>query len=300
MNINDFKIFQAVAEHGSFTKAAAVTNTVQSNVTARIKFLEEYFNAKLLKRTTRRIELTDAGLQVLKAAKELQTIIDKTKSSISDIPLPPKGVIKIGCIQSTAALRAPGILENFTNEYPFMEFKLKTGTSSGLVKDVLSFKLDGAFVAGKVENTALDVQQVAIEELCIVASSANMTFEQLVSNAKSIKLIVFNKGCSYREHLADMLTDMNFHKYKFIEVDTLEGIINTVEAGVGITLLPIELIKRHYAYRNLNTFSLQGQFSKSPVIFIKRKDFPMSDGYTLFIQSIINGYSSEVDLRSHH
>jgi DNA-binding transcriptional LysR family regulator len=294
MNINDFKIFQAIAEHGSFTKAAAVTNTVQSNVTARVKFLEEYFNAKLFKRTTRSIELTDAGLQVLKAAKELQTILDKTRSSISAIPLPPSGVIKIGCIQSTAALRAPGILENFTNEYPHMEFRLKTGTSNGLVKEVLTYKLDGAFIAGSVENTALDIQPVAIEELCIVASSVNTAFEQLLSSAKPVKLIVFSKGCSYRERLVDTLTSMDFTKYKFIEVDTLEGIINAVEAGVGITLLPVELIKKNYSYRNLNTFSLPEQFAQSPVLFVKRKDFPMSEGYTLFLQSIITGYTSEV------
>lgn len=294
MNINDFKIFQAIAEHGSFTKAAAVTNTVQSNVTARVKFLEEYFNAKLLKRTTRSIELTDAGLQVLRAAKELQTIIDKTRSSISETPLPPNGIIKIGCIQSTAALRAPGILESFTNEYPQMEFRLKTGTSNGLVKEVLAYKLDGAFIAGNVENADLDIQPVAIEELCIVASSVNTTLEQLLNSAKPVKLIVFSKGCSYREHLVNILASMHFTRYKFIEVDTLEGIINTVESGVGITLLPIELIKKNYSYRDLNTFSLPKQFAKSPVLFVKRKDFPMSEGYTLFLESIINGYTTEV------
>jgi LysR family transcriptional regulator, cell division regulator len=294
MNINDLKIFQAVAEHGSFTKAAAITNTVQSNVTARIKFLESYFNAKLLERTTRQIELTDEGLQVLKAAKELQLIIDKTKSSISKTISSPKGTIKIGCIQSTAALRAPGILGNFTTTYPEMDFRLKTGTTNDLIKDVLSFKLDGAFISGNIKNSLLDVESVFMEELSIVTSSINKSLEQTFNNGKPVKLIVFSKGCSYRDRLINILESIDLKRFKLIEVDTLDGIINSVEAGVGITLLPLELIKKHYYYRGLNTFAPAKKFSTCPTIFIKRKDFPMNEGYDLFVQSIIKGYSQNV------
>ena len=61
MQINDLLIFQAVAEHSSFSKAAAATHTVQSNVTARIKMLETEFNTTLFARTSRSIQMTDAG-----------------------------------------------------------------------------------------------------------------------------------------------------------------------------------------------------------------------------------------------
>ena len=61
MNTNDLKIFEAVAASGSFTKAAAAMFTVQSNVTARIKNLEEEFGTELFTRTSRKVELTPAG-----------------------------------------------------------------------------------------------------------------------------------------------------------------------------------------------------------------------------------------------
>ncbi|MBF4485729.1 LysR family transcriptional regulator [Flavobacterium sp. CSZ] len=291
MNINDLKIFQAVAEHGSFTKAALTTNTVQSNVTARIKYLEEYFNAKLFIRSTRKIELTEEGLLVLKAAKELQVILDKTKSSIGKTLLSLKGTVKIGCLHSTAALRIPSILRSFTNTYPDIEFRLKTGITSDLIKEVLSFKLDGAFISGDIENNLLDTKHVVMEELCIVASSITKSLEQLSKIDKPLKLIVFNKGCAYRELLIGILKEMDIDKYKIIEVDTLEGIVNSVEDGIGITLLPLELIKKNYSYRGLTTFLPPQKFSKCPTFFIKRTDFPMNEGYTLFIESIINSYS---------
>ena len=68
MNINDLKIFIAVAEYESITKSAAINNTVQSNVSARIKYLEEQLGVTLLTRTTRVIKLTEEGIQFLKAA----------------------------------------------------------------------------------------------------------------------------------------------------------------------------------------------------------------------------------------
>jgi DNA-binding transcriptional LysR family regulator len=85
---------------------------------------------------------------------------------------------------------------------------------------------------------------------------------------------------------------MEFKKYKFIEVDTLDGIINTVEAGVGITLMPIELVKKHYCYRRLTTIALPRRFAKIQTVFVRRKDFPISESYHLFLQSIIKGYRS--------
>lgn len=294
MYINDFKIFQAVAEHNSFTKAAIATNTVQSNVTARIKFLEEHFNARLFERTSRKIELTTAGEQLLKVARELQLMLENAKASISGVAAPVKGLIKIGCIHTTAALRAPGLLQRFTADYPEMEFHLKTGTTASLIKDVLAYKLDGAFIAGTTADAALTVQPVVTEELCIVTSSMVTSIDQLKTSSKRLKLVVFSNGCSYRKRFETLLGDWENKRFTVIEVDTLEGIMNTVEAGIGITLLPFALIDKYYGYRDIRTFRLPKSFAKVPTVFIKRKDIPMSEGYRLFLKSIEDGYVGDI------
>lgn len=286
MYINDLKIFESVAEHGSFTKAAAINNTVQSNVTGRIKFLEEFFNTKLFVRSTRKIELTDEGLQVLQCAKEIQLSINRTKTSITKLSTPLSGIIKIGCIHTTAAFRTPGILQTFTDQYPDVSFKLKTDVTANLINDVLKFKLDGAFVSGEVNNEALDVQHVFLEDLSIITSTA----DKKTIFGKPVKLIVFNSGCSYRQRFLEILEEKKMDSYKIIEIDTLEGIINSVEAGIGITLLPTELILKHYGYRSLNLMRLPKKFSKCVTQFIKRKDYPSEEIHQLFFNSIINGY----------
>jgi DNA-binding transcriptional LysR family regulator len=290
MQINDLKIFQAVAEHSSFTKAAAVTNTVQSNVTARIKYLEEYFDTRLFERTSRKIELTDAGSHLLKVAKEIRLLLENTKATLGGNNT-VADLIKIGCVHTTAALRAPGILKNFSDKYPQVEFRLKTGTSADLVKDVLSYKLDGAFVAGKVSNRELIVQPVLVEELGIITSSLITSIDQLKKTVKPLKLVVFNDGCSYRKHFEALLGKWHISRFAVAEMDTLEGIINTVEAGIGVTLLPVALIEKHYRYRNLHTFHLPKNFARVQTVFIRRKDLPVNKGYQLFFEMIGKGYT---------
>jgi len=290
------RLFVSTAEQESITKAAAIGNTVQSNVSARIKYLEEQLGTKLLHRTTRRVQPTETGLKFLKIAKETIMAIEDFKASLSPANAQLQGLIKIGCIHSTAALRAPGILQKFTAEHPDIDFKLKTATTADLIKDVLAFKLDGAFVAGEVTHPDLTFQPILMEQLCLVTSSMYPSLERLQMQAKKLKLVVFSKGCAYRELLEETLKETGAKQIKFVEIDTLDGIINTVESGIGLTLLPIELIKNHYAYRNLATFPLPKRFAKCMTVFIRRKDYPMSYSYKCFFESIMKGYGHHEDI----
>lgn len=292
MQINDLLIFQSVAEHGSFTKAAAATNTVQSNVTARIKFLESEFSTRLFDRTSRKIELTDDGIALLKTAKEILALVDNAKQNIGGVkqPLTVKGSIRIGCIHTTAALRAPGILNDFGRNYPEVTMRLKTGTTDALTKDVLNYKLDGAFVAGMVDDERLSARAVVTEELGIVASGLVGSAQELQSSGKPVKLIVFSDGCSYRRHFEKIIESWSNKKIVLIEHDTLEGILNAVEAGAGITLLPVQLIEKHYRFKSLKVLPLPEQTSRMTTFFITRKEQARNEAHRLFFETIANGY----------
>lgn len=285
MNINDLNIFISVAEYESITKSAAINNTVQSNVSARIKYLEEQLGVKLLIRTTRTLEITEEGTQFLKVAKEIINSLNDFRNTVNKSGT-LTGQLKIGSLQSVAALRAPDILQRFVSEHPDMEFVLKTGTTDELIKKVLSFKLDGAFVAGKVKHPDLTVKAVSIEKLCIVSSPLYSSIDHLNKSTKPIKLIVFSKGCSYRSILEDLLLEMGLKKLRFVEIDSLDSIINSVENGLGITLLPEELIKKNYAYRSLATIKIPAKYAQCPTVFIKMKNSSSNRGLQLFEASI--------------
>lgn len=290
MQINDLLIFQAVAEQGSFTKAAAATNTVQSNVTARVKSLEKEFDTVLFERTSRSITLTASGVELLKASREILLLINKAKDAIHHQTDTIRGTIRIGCIHTTAALRVPGILQTFGETFPDVEFRLKSGTSAGLIKEVLNAQLDGAFVAGDVTDDRLLIQPIVTEDLCVVTSALVPNFDHLKQSRKRLKLIVFDDGCSYRRHFENIIQDWQYNKVSLVEMDTLEAILNAVENNIGVTLLPVELIERHYKHKALKTFNPPPGSAQMRINFVKRKDRTMSEAYQKFFQLLADGY----------
>lgn len=123
MNINDLKLFMAVAFHRNFTKAAEASYTVQSNVTARIKSLEEEFDTKLFLRTSRKVELTSAGETLLHYSKQIINLIEGAKISIGKNDI-VNGQIKIGFLETTMYYLTGGSTELNQTELPNFLFSL--------------------------------------------------------------------------------------------------------------------------------------------------------------------------------
>jgi DNA-binding transcriptional LysR family regulator len=137
MNTNDFKIFEAVAAHGSFTKAAEATFTVQSNVTARIKSLEEEFGVSLFTRA-KKVQLTAAGETLMHYCKQISQLIETAKRELSQSNQ-LIGHLKIGCIETTMALKVPELIQRFNTTYPDIELEFKSAMSPDLIHEVMNY-----------------------------------------------------------------------------------------------------------------------------------------------------------------
>lgn len=269
MNTNDFKIFEAVAANGSFTKAAEAMFTVQSNVTARIKSLEDEFAVSLFTRTSRKVELTAAGQTLMHYFKQVGQLIEEAKRELSQSGQ-LIGQLKIGCIETTMALKAPEIINKFNEMYPEIELEFKADMSSNLIQDVLNYKLDAAFVAAPVSIPELAQQTIKEEQLVMVTSIRYQKIEEIIQDTQ-VKIVVFDQGCNYRARLESWLSFKGIVNYKSIVVNSLEGIINFVEADLAITILPAELIEQYYQNRRLKTFSIGKELGTSTTILVHRK-----------------------------
>lgn len=270
MNTNDFKIFEAVAAHGSFTKAAEVTFTVQSNVTARIKSLEEEFQVSLFNRTSRRVELTAAGETLMHYCKQIGQLIEEAKRELSGTEQ-LIGHLKIGCIETTMALKVPGLMKKFNQEYPDIELEFKSAMSPDLIQDVMNYKLDAAFITTPVTLPDLEQKLIKKEQLVIVCSDQYTGLNEIVNDLQ-LSIIVFEQGCVYRSRLESWLSYQGIINYKSTVVNSLEGIINFVEAGLAITILPLELIEQYYPNRKLKTFSIGKELGNATTLMIYRKN----------------------------
>ncbi|WP_295713785.1 LysR family transcriptional regulator [Mucilaginibacter sp.] len=282
MNTHDLKIFEAVAFNGSFTKAAEAMFTVQSNVTARIKNLEEEFGADLFTRSSRKVTLTSAGETLMHYCKQISHLVDEAKKDIMKANQ-ITGQLKIGCIETTMALKVPDILNKFSNAYPDVEMEFKSEMRHGLISDVINYKLDAAFVSGPINSPELEQIHIKEEQLVILASARRFKLEEILAN-HPLKIIVFDQGCIFRARLESWLSAKGIINYKSIVVNSLEGIINFVEADLGISILPTELIDQYYAGRKLTTFAINKELGTMTTVLAFRKNIPQSRALKAFIE----------------
>src|ERR1700754_2795796 len=133
MDLSDLRVFEAVARHGSMNRAAAELHTVQSNVTARIRALEEQIGTELFQRTSRGVVLTAAGQRLLPYASRIGALLKEAREAARDDGT-PRGPLHIGALETAAALRLPAVLSAYTQAYPEVALTLTTGTSSSLVE----------------------------------------------------------------------------------------------------------------------------------------------------------------------
>src|SRR6267378_85431 len=270
MDATDLKVFEAVARHGSMNRAAAELNTVQSNVTARVRALERELGVLLFQRHARGVKVTPAGRRMLPFSARISRLLSDAKAAARDDGV-PSGVLEVGTLDTTAALRLPLILVSFTKAYPKVRPVVTTGTTCSLIEDVVECRLEGAIVAGPVDHPDLQQESVFREELVLVTSRSIRGIEDLPS-INELKTIVFSIGCSYRMRLDNLLNKAGILVAQPLEFGSLEAILGCVAAG--------------WRDGQVAVHELDPEFAELESVFIRRTDGYVSSALSAFLQIV--------------
>lgn len=281
MDAADLRVFETVARLGGMNRAAAALNTVQSNVTARIRLLEDELGETLFHRHSRGVALTDAGQRLLPYAVQIQKALDDAKRAVQDDGT-PKGPLTIGSLETTAALRLSPVLAIYAAAYPAVDLVLRTGTTEELVDGVIERNLEAAFVCGPVDHPELIHEVVFREDLAVLTAPSIESLDQVLQQSE-LKIVVLRSGCSYRQRLEDVLAKRGIVGLRRLEFGTLEAIIGCVSAGLGITLLPRSLVGQVWRDGTLAVHPLPAREARVETLFIQRKDATSSSALQAFL-----------------
>lgn len=270
MDIQALRVFQTVARMGSITRAAQELNYAQSNVTTKIQQLEQTFQTSLFYRHNRGITLTSKGKQLLGYVEKIFYLLDETEKAMKDDDA-PRGLLSIGSMETTAAVRLPHLLSKYHRQYPEVDLNLITGPTEQHVQGVLQYELDGAFVAGPIEHPELIHKVVVEEELVLITDTIHPPLSSL-KDIQTRTLLVFRSGCSYRMKLQQWMNQEGLTHHKMMEFGTLEAILGCVSAGLGISLLPYSVIENHIQSGTLACHFIPNPYGKVQTLFIRRKD----------------------------
>jgi LysR family transcriptional regulator, cell division regulator len=268
VELTDLLTFSTVARLGGITRAADELNTVQSNVTQRVKALEAEIGTALFERHSRGMTLTGAGRRLLPYAQRMAALSREAVLAARDDG-EPKGPLSIGSMETTAAVRLPNLLAEFHRRFPAVRLTLRTATTADLVAGVLDGSLDGAFVAGPIEHADL-VSTVAFrEELVLVTARQIKSLSELraATPESGPTALVFRTGCTYRQRLEQVLTEFGWPSATRFELGTLDGMIGCVAAGMGITMLPRAVVGKN---DNVSIHAIGTAQSRVETLFITR------------------------------
>lgn len=281
MDSADLRVFEAVARLGVMGRAAAELNTVQSNVTARIRALEESLGCRLFERHASGVTLTDQGRRLLPYARSIPRLLQDAARAVRDDGV-PRGRLVIGSLETTAALRLVPLLAAYTKDFPEVDLTLKTGTTCELIEAVREGHVDGAFVCGPVVDDSLDSCAMFREELALIAPAGITSVDALVGRG-DVRILVLRAGCSYRQRLEMLLARFGIPKPRMLEFGTLEAIVACVSAGLGITMLPRGLAERTRSAPGLSILTPPAEEVMVDTVFLRRRDAFSTSALSAFL-----------------
>lgn len=235
MNFADLQIFKAVVDEGGIVKAAQKLHRVPSNITTRIKQLETTVGIPLFHRQRQRLHLSPSGELLLGYAERLIGLSEEARNALTGTA--PRGVLKLGALESTTASRLPELLAAFHRRYPDVRLELTTGTNDELVTGVANRQLDAAFIAEPPPTRELGHLPVFRERLTIISSLDRPPITK-PRDTDGLSIIAFPQGCAYRRVLQRWLKRDSLAGMRVLEFSSYHAIIACVAAGAGIALMP--------------------------------------------------------------
>ena len=268
MDLTLLNYFYTVAREGSFMAAAEKLDYAQSNLSMRIKQLEEMAGAELLIRGRNGVTLTEKGQVLYSYADKLLALSEEAESAVKGEEY-STGRITITAMESAAVTFLPGLLAKFHQKYPDTSVKVITGTSDAGVRAVLANDTDMAVAVGENSHEDLFSNPLRKEELVLVTDRSDQ--ESDLKKLLARPLLVFPSGCAYRRVLERMLADYGIAAVHTMEFTSLGAILASVSAGLGISVFPATAINSFTAGDSLRMISLPEEYKTADIYLIFRR-----------------------------
>lgn len=260
IDLESLAIFKAVVEEGGVVRAAGKLHRVPSNVTTRIRQLEEYLGVRLFKKEGRSLALSPEGSTLLNYAVRLLRLADEAVNELRTGK--PQGTFRLGSLESTAGSRLAPILSRYHAENPEVVVELITGTTGALISRVMNFEIEAAFVSEPFTAPELEALPIFREELVLITSKDVKKLRTAKDLGRST-MIAFAHGCSYRKRLEDWLGSDNVMPERALEFASYQGMIACVAAGTGFAIVPMSVLVALQATEKVNRHALPKAVSKN-------------------------------------
>ncbi len=247
MNFNQLRIFYSVAKNSSVTLAAKELFLTQPAVSIQIHLLEEDHSVKLFDRSGKGITITEEGRLLLSYAERIFNLSDEMEEALRQMKSLDKGRLKIGSSRTIGSYYLPQLFEIFKLKYPHIEIQMDISNSSRVIEEILSFQNDIGFIGIDYFHKNLVLKPFIKERLVLITPPDHELTHKKVISFKDLngqKIIMREKGSGTMELIKQELTKNKVSVETVMELGSNEAIKRTVEAGLGVSIISNNVVKR--------------------------------------------------------
>ena len=244
MTVKHMKIFIKVFQTENVTQAAGLLNMTQPAVTRAIKEIENYYGVLLFERINHRLCVTEAGKQFYAQALHIVESFDVMEKGLRNWD--EFGVFRVGTTITVGNFMLPDLMSEFQKKYPNLKIKATISNSEKLQRLLLDNCLDIALIEGEVNSEYLKSEAFAKDEMVLILPP-NSEF----CNKKHLKLndlrncnfLLRESGSAGRSLLDHIFALHGMAVNPILESVSTQAIIKAVSKGLGVSILPQQLVK---------------------------------------------------------
>jgi LysR family transcriptional regulator, transcription activator of glutamate synthase operon len=238
MELRQLRAFVQVTHAGTFTRAAEELHVAQSAVSQAVGRLEAELGFELLRRTSRGVELTEAGTAVFERAREIVAGADAIRSDLAALRGLLEGTVALGTMLPPGPIDLPGLLASFHAAHPGIAVHVREGSAPDILAALRRDELDVAFTG--VEPGALDDglagERMLGEELLLIAPPGGDTLT--LAGLDGAPFVGYRRGSALRETVDDALRAAGAAPQIVFESDELVSVRELVARGLGASIVP--------------------------------------------------------------
>lgn len=259
MTLRHMKIFLTVCKENSISLAAKKLFISQPAVSNAIKELETYYNTPLFDRISKKIYITEAGKKVYEYAIHITSLFDELENSINNNST--SGQIKIGASITIGTHLIPEYINDFSQQFPNIRTYVTIDSSDVIENLILDNQLDLALIEGSIHSDFIESINFINDELVTICGINHPLREKkmvTVSELANEDFLMREKNSGTRELAESILSLHNFTFVPLWESSSTEAIIQGVSKGIGISILPLQLVKDSINKKQVARLEIEG------------------------------------------
>ncbi|GHH99267.1 LysR family transcriptional regulator [Neobacillus kokaensis] len=282
MELRQLRVFMEVAKYKSMTKAAESLHISQPALSKSIMTLEEELGMKLLIRTNKTSDVTDAGKVVLEYAQKMNVLMDEMSTTLNDMTNLKRGQINIGLPPIIGSLFFPKVMAKFHHAYPNVELNITEYGGARVVKSVEEGEFELGVAVMPIDEQEFQVYPIVEEEMKLLVYKDHPLADRKLVDLKDLKeeeFIFYHEEFALNKIMKKHCIAAGFEPKILFKSSQWDLMTEMVAANLGVTILPDSICNRA-ANSDIKIINLQQEIMWSLAVITKKERYISNAGRT--------------------